>query len=415
MAYRVQQSRHIDLDAATKLLNLKATSDVERQHILYAAIRAGDIRAINNILTHDDRLLTDKMPGKWELDIPSEKCCYKFIEGKSQDKELKEYYYPLHVAADSGQKDVCAYLLGKLLPSDLHQQPDYMEVVAEKRAQGAAIDAFYEIVYGYKKAYSERYEGDKRRDRRDGSEKRHGKGELFSKPEGYLSKEMLLYRGGFKDDLYQGLGTLYWTETGHKKYVGRFRLGKQNGQGIEFDAGGHKCYKGSFRKGERHGRGNEYAVQASTGKVVRAYKGEWQTGKKHGYGILYDHFEGLCHVFVGTFAQNEKTGFGVLYNAVERSRIEGGFCQGHLEGPCSFYTRNSATGAMTGEHWLMLRNENPNLFSRKMEQLSEPFAPPKELVPGKLSAAFLTRSLADIGIHFIPLLHTHPSPIIPRR
>lgn len=50
--------------------------------------------------------------------------------------------------------------------------------------------------------------------------KRSGQGILCFKPEGYLSAELPLYRGGFKNDAYDGHGTLYWVGTEITEYSG---------------------------------------------------------------------------------------------------------------------------------------------------------------------------------------------------
>ena len=472
-----------DFAAMTTMLSLRSQSEGEVQELLFDAIRAGNVTAIGAILKFNDKLLTARMPGHLQMDMVTDHKSYSFkVTDKDKDKD-KEYFYPLHVAAGAGQKDVCAHLLALLLPSRLHEELDYLGETAEWRAQGEALHVFYEMVYGYSYPCGERYEGDKRKDRRDGHDKRQGKGELYYKLEGYIEspprkeggkivhekrREVLLYRGRFKDDLYNGMGTLFWPETGHKRYVGLFKAGHQNGRGIEFDVNGIKVYKGSFRKGLRHGRGSEYAARvggvgmsigsrsinnksssSNTGgsssnivgsssssssnsssgsgssssssgnttsgnttsgnttvatQVVCTYRGEWANNLKHGYGILYDHMEGLCHVFVGTFLDNEKTGIGIFYNAVDKSLFEGMFYQGQPNGHGSFYTRDAETGAMTGVHYLMERAEDHNKPSRKMEEISEPFVPPKNFVPDHHESLLRRQALSDYDYIFS---HSH--------
>ena len=103
--------------------------------------------------------------------------------------------------------------------------------------------------------------------------KRNGHGSLYKKAEGYRAKEVLVYRGGWKNDIYHGQGTLFWAtgvdpngqtpggggssnppkvtaNVGTPKeemempsvihFVGRFRKGVLHGRGMEFDERGDK-------------------------------------------------------------------------------------------------------------------------------------------------------------------------------
>ena len=114
--------------------------------------------------------------------------------------------------------------------------------------------------------------------------KKFGHGSLYRKAEGYRAKERLVYRGGWKNDVYHGQGTLFWCDeatavennapgsTGAPStsgtapsiappkppvhpnnnpkddtevpsvihFVGRFRNGFLHGRGIEFDNRGEK-------------------------------------------------------------------------------------------------------------------------------------------------------------------------------
>ena len=151
----------------------------------------------------------------------------------------------------------------------------YRGDIPETKSNGDAIFAFYEIK-GLKMEASERYEG-----KRDGNNKRYDIDSLYRKAEGYAAKEHLIYRGGWKNDLQHGQGTLFWEDTsvdittssskGKSKklptsteaaaaiaasssgsnsdnnsndeiihYVCRFRHGKLHGRGTEFDERGDK-------------------------------------------------------------------------------------------------------------------------------------------------------------------------------
>jgi hypothetical protein len=58
--------------------------------------------------------------------------------------------------------------------------------------------------------------------------------------EGYLEKERVLYKGGFKLGEYHSHGTLYWSGTDVIEYTGRFKMGVKNGRGVQFDQAGRK-------------------------------------------------------------------------------------------------------------------------------------------------------------------------------
>jgi hypothetical protein len=81
---------------------------------------------------------------------------------------------------------------------------DYKDCLPESKCNGTAIHAFYESK-GLKFEVIDRYEGEY-----DQYGLRSGQGILYHKPEGYLSQESLLYRGGFKNGQYNGYGTLYY-------------------------------------------------------------------------------------------------------------------------------------------------------------------------------------------------------------
>jgi hypothetical protein len=94
----------------------------------------------------------------------------------------------------------------------------------------------------------ERYEG-----LLDRNKLKNGKGSLYYKAEGYHAQEKLLYRGHFKEGVYQGYGLLNWEGSEKHRYVGRFKAGQMHGKGIEFDKHGNKIYQGTYREDQREG------------------------------------------------------------------------------------------------------------------------------------------------------------------
>jgi len=254
--------------------------------------------------------------------------CYTYT-----GRETDGYFYPLHLAAELGSKHVVQLLL------KLNANPnyyDYKNCLAENKCNGNAVHAFYEAK-GLKFESIDRYEGEY-----DRNGLRCGSGVLYHKPEGYLSKEQILYRGGFKNGQYTGYGTLYYEKTNNTKatnvddtnneqptlhYVGRFKDSLMHGRGILFNELGQKVYRGSFRDGIREGRGEEFEEN------VRLYKGEFANGFRHGFGILY-FAEG--HRFMGRFDKGNMSGLG-YYSFPNGERYEGMYFNNKFEGPGSYY------------------------------------------------------------------------------
>ena len=91
----------------------------------------------------------------------------------------------------------------------------------------------------------------------------------------YVTPQSPTYEGGRNQDgKYHGKGTLIWSNG--QKYVGEFKDGKWDGQGVFafFD----KSYVGEFKDDEYHGQGT------FTFSNVKKYVGEWGNGRKTGEG-----------------------------------------------------------------------------------------------------------------------------------
>ena len=165
---------------------------------------------------------------------------------------------------------------------------------------------------------------------------------MFFKPEGYQVEEKALYRGTFKNNLYHGHGTLYWPGTDNAAYVGRFKAGLKHGRGIEFDKNGIKIYQGTFRDDKREGRGEEYA------EGVRVYRGEFSDNARHGFGVAYP---GDNARYFGRYENNTMSGVGI-YCHPNGDRVEGMFYNDKLDGPTTFYERDTNTGQMHASHFI---------------------------------------------------------------
>lgn len=350
-----------DLVGEASASNLRMMDETTQKAMMFEALRAANLLAIRNLVTANRSLVTAKMYGYEGSDVfetiknSKTKRCYTYT-GHEKDG----FFFPLHVAAEAGHKQLCLLLVkAGADPTVL----DYRGRTAEEACNGEAQHAFYEL-RGLRFAASERYEG-----KVDRSQKRTGQGSLYVKQEGYMERETLFYRGGFKNGVFQGHGTLYWPggEPGAERlcYMGRFKGGLRHGRGVEFDQNGKKIYQGSFREDKREGRGDEFTPDG-----FRCYKGEFSANARHGFGAAF-YPEGFR--FLGRFENGVKTGVGVL-TSPNGDRFEGMFYNDKQDGPGSYYEYDPKTGTYKAQHYMWA-------MSRKVKEITLPFVPKRADMP----------------------------------
>ena len=105
-------------------------------------------------------------------------------------------------------------------------------------------------------------------------------------------------------------------------YIGEWKDGKQNGHGIDSTYWG-EVYKGEWKDGKKDGQG---VLTGSGGKW--SYSGEWKRGKRNGQGI--DVFTGI-QTYVGEWKGNQKNGKGTL-TKVNGEIYEGEWKDGKMSG-----------------------------------------------------------------------------------
>lgn len=309
------------------------------------------------------------------------------------------FFTPLHVAAEAGNKLLTMLLLQAGADKDA---VDYRGHTSLDVATAKAVHAFYEMD-GLKFESQERYEGAK-----DKTGRRTRQGTLYFKSEGYHEQEHILYAGSWKEDKYDGNGTLYFPGTETVCYVGRFKGGRRHGRGVEMDRQGRKVYSGGFRDDQREGRGEEFdpefgsedsAVSATTTDAITltrlnsiaelseptlVYKGEFWRGEKHGFGVRY--LPG-GHKYIGRFDHDTMCGIGVYMHA-NGDRFEGMFVGNKLDGPGSMYTYDPTTGQEEAKHAMFTAG-------LRQKELSTPFVPkvidlPVDHLADKLAGMGLT-------------------------
>lgn len=359
-----------DFSNEATLSNIRMMDENSQKGLLFDAIRACEIPAIKNVVQVNRSLVTSKMFGFEGADVyeviqnSKTKRCYKYT-GQERDG----HFYPLHVAAEAGHKKLTMMLVKA--GADINAC-DYRNEIPEQRCNGDAQYAFFELRGLFYEA-RERYEGNCDREGR-----RVGQGTIYYKPEGYLSEEQILFRGGFKDNQYHGHGNLYWPGTSTPRFIGRLKKGETHGYGLEFDKTGQKVYQGSFRHGSREGRGEEFV------EGLLAYRGEFCKNARHGFGVA---IFGDCHNYIGRFENNNMAGVGI-YCHPNGDRFEGMFYNNKPDGPGSFYEVDSATKAVNATHALWQKG-------RKQKDLNGNFVPKQIDLPDDRSQVLLSAMAAE--------------------
>lgn len=340
---------------------------------------AGHVDGLRNLLTVSPHIISEPLYGfegadtKGVINAASNRV-YTFT-GHKRDG----YFTPLHVAAEGGNKLMTMLLLQAGADKDAL---DYRGHTAQDIANGQAVHAFFEMAGMVFEAH-ERYQGAK-----DRLGKRTRQGTLYYKAEGYHEEEHVLYTGSWKNDLFDGNGTLHYPGTDTLRYVGRFKAGRRHGRGVEMDVQGRKIYSGGFRDDLREGRGEQFdpdfgredsAISATTtdavtltrlysiadmAEPVLVYKGEFSKGEKHGFGVA---FLPAGHRYIGRFDHGSWCGIGV-YVLANGDRHEGMFVNNKLEGPASSYSYDPTTGKEEAKHCVYSAG-------MKDKEITTPFVP----------------------------------------
>ena len=126
---------------------------------------------------------------------------------------------------------------------------------------------------------------------------REGKGILYYNNVKY-------YEGDWKNDMWEGKGKEYDTETKKLRYVGQFKGDRYEGQGTYYYRDGAK-YVGQWKEGTINGQGTYYYNKG--GKYV----GQWKESSANGQGTLY-YRDGAK--YVGQWKEGTINGQGTYTN-----------------------------------------------------------------------------------------------------
>ncbi|XP_023331834.1 phosphatidylinositol 4-phosphate 5-kinase 5 [Eurytemora carolleeae] len=163
---------------------------------------------------------------------------------------------------------------------------------------------------------------------RDGwGEMRWNNGTLYGTENEFYYTEGDKYLGQWKQNLQQGLGSLY-SRTG--VYVGEWIKGLQEGNGTALYNNGNK-YTGQFSQGFKDGFG---VFQVVNGDV---YTGRFKKGMRDGEGIE-SFYNG--EKYVGTYREDKQEGQGIAYYSNGRVKYVGEWKNGSPDGNGTYVALN---------------------------------------------------------------------------
>lgn len=168
---------------------------------------------------------------------------------------------------------------------------------------------------------------------------------------------ILIYEGGFKDNLRNGFGKMYYIN-GNVLYDGMYKENKRNGNGKWFHKNGKIYYDGEFKNDKQHGIGKYYD---ENGNLL--YDGGFKDGTFHGKGqgiIKYQdgsRYEGNLHnnipngwgkqlyqnglpKYEGEFKDGKYHGKGKQWNTNGNLIYEGGYNYHNWDGRGKWYFEN---------------------------------------------------------------------------
>jgi len=100
-----------------------------------------------------------------------------------------------------------------------------------------------------------------------------------------------------------GFHAYVYEKTGNK-YIGKWKLGKREGEGLLFDNDGNLIYDGDWKNDLKDGNGIYYYEDSTR------YIGQWNKDKKQGLGKFIVPDKGY---YKGKFKNNDFCGYGVFY------------------------------------------------------------------------------------------------------
>ncbi len=155
--------------------------------------------------------------------------------------------------------------------------------------------------------------------------KKHGNGLLY---EYFDNKFIKIYEGNWKDNKFDGKG-IYYFLNGNVEYNGEWKNGEKDGLGISYQyiSPGKriKRYEGNWKNDLYNGNGTLYADNETI-----EYDGEWKNGIKHGQGKYYEDSNNPNIYIIGSFCNGDAVG-GIFFkngNVLKKIQCDNNICKG---------------------------------------------------------------------------------------
>ena len=149
----------------------------------------------------------------------------------------------------------------------------------------------------------------------------------------YNDRNMIIYKGEFANNEYDGEGTYY--EKG-KKYKGHWENNKKNGKGEEYDSNNIKRYDGEFKNNKYSGFGSYFYED---GKLE--YDGRWENNKRNGKGIEYYKNGNEKIKYDGEFIDDVYHGKGIYLDKNQKLLYDGEWKNGKRNGSGKDYYKDN--------------------------------------------------------------------------
>ena len=197
----------------------------------------------------------------------------------------------------------------------------------------------------------------------------------------YSSQNMMLYKGSFKSNFFEGKGEQIFQNFGNQKvvYEGQFKRGKREGKGkMTFSDGNY--YEGDFKDDKYDGEGyfkfkdgreynGSWKNNEMNGKGVfiwdndKKYEGEYKDSRREGFGIYYF---GNNNYYKGKWINNAPHGEGKLQ--IDGKNVNGLFRFGKLIKTTNLTSQKLSSNKMNIDNWANYSRQKSKKVKNNLEE-----------------------------------------------